>query len=456
MSRPSDAPPAAFEEAVSKTEDAFDIPAFINSRPIGAVQYGIVVLCALVMFLDGLDTQAISYMAPMIAKEWGLSRELLGPIFSSALAGLMLGYLLLSPMSDQFGHRRLILFSTVAFGLLTLLTLLATNVTELMILRFLTGIALGAAIPSAVALTTEYSPKRLRATFVLAIYCGFSLGFVAAGGLAASMIPLYGWRSMLWIGALTPLTLAVFVYVFLPESLDFLVRTNAKSQSIWAIVERLDRALPNQGPRQFVTEVQAKRSAVGSLFQSGRTLGTLVLWLVFGLNLAEFYALQSWLPTILAGHGFSPNAVALATSMTTIGGIVAAFAIGPAMDKLGPYRSLAVVYFAGVAFVALMGPAISAAPWVLMVAAFCAGFCISGGQKSVIALAAIFYPAPIRSTGVGWALGIGRLGGIGGPLLIGLLLSYQLGAASLFYAAALPMALAGISVSLLGVRYKTS
>ncbi len=441
---------------MSKTEDAFDVPAFINSRPIGAVQYGIVVLCALVMFLDGLDTQAISYMAPMIAKEWGLSRDVLGPIFSSALAGLMFGYLLLSPMSDQFGHRKLILFSTVAFGLLTLVTLLATNVTELMILRFLTGIALGAAIPSAVALTTEYMPRRLRATFVLAIYCGFSLGFVAAGGLAASMIPLYGWRSMLWIGALTPLTLAVFVYVFLPESLDFLVRTNAKAQSIWGIVQRLDRALPNQGPRHFVTEVEAQRSAVGSLFQSGRTLGTLVLWLVFGLNLAEFYALQSWLPTILAGHGFSPNAVALATSMTTIGGIVAAFAIGPAMDKLGPYRSLAVVYFAGVAFVALMGPAISAAPWVLMIAAFCAGFCISGGQKSVIALAAIFYPAPIRSTGIGWALGIGRLGGIGGPLLIGLLLSYQLGAASLFYAAAVPMLLAGILVALLGVRYKTS
>src|ERR1700726_1090137 len=442
--------------AVSKTEDAFDVPAFINSRPIGAVQYGIVVLCALVMFLDGLDTQAISYMAPMISKEWGLSREVLGPIFSSALAGLMFGYLLLSPTSDKFGHRRLILFSTVSFGLLTLATLLATNVTELMILRFLTGIALGAAIPSAVALTTEYMPKRLRATFVLAIYCGFSLGFVAAGGLAASMIPLYGWRSMLWIGALTPLTLAVFVYVYLPESLDFLVRTNAKSQSIWGIVRRLDPALPEQGPQHFVTEVEAKRSAVGSLFQSGRTLGTLVLWLVFGLNLAEFYRLQSWLPTVLAGHGFSPNAVALATSMTTVGGIVAAFAIGPAMDKLGPYRSLAVVYFAGVAFVALMGPAISAPPWVLMIAAFCAGFCISGGQKSVIALAAIFYPAPIRSTGVGWALGIGRLGGIGGPLLIGLLLAYELSAASLFYAAAVPMLLAGISVALLGVRYKAS
>ena len=227
---------------MSKTEDAFDVPAFINSRPIGAVQYGIVVLCGLVMFLDGLDTQAISYMAPMISKEWGLSREVLGPIFSSALTGLMFGYLVLSPLSDRFGHRRLILFSTVMFGLLTLVTLVATSVTELMVLRFLTGIALGAAIPSTVALTTEYMPERLRATFVLAIYCGFSLGFVAAGGLAASMIPLYGWRSMLWIGAATPLALAVFVYVFLPESLDFLVRTTAKPDGIWRIDPMQDAA----------------------------------------------------------------------------------------------------------------------------------------------------------------------------------------------------------------------
>jgi MFS transporter, AAHS family, 4-hydroxybenzoate transporter len=439
---------------LSTIQDAFDVPAFVNSRPIGAVQYGVVVLCALVMFLDGFDTQAISYMAPMISKEWGLSREVLGPIFSSALTGLMVGYLVLSPLSDRFGHRRLILFSTVTFGLLTLVTVVATSVTQLMVLRFLTGIALGTAIPSTVALTTEYMPKRLRATFVLAIYCGFSLGFVAAGGLAASLIPSFGWRSMLWAGAITPLTLAAFVYFFLPESLDFLVRTKARPQGIWQIIRKLDRGLSSEVPHRFTTELEAKRSAVGSLFQSGRTLGTLILWLVFGLNLAEFYALQSWLPTILTAQGFSPNAVALATSMTTIGGILAAFAIGPAMDKLGAYRSVAVVYLAGVVFVALMGPAISAPSWVLMIAAFCAGFCISGGQKSVIALAAIFYPAPIRSTGVGWALGIGRLGGIGGPLLIGVLLAYQLSASSLFYAAAVPMLLAGVLVVLLGIRYE--
>jgi MFS transporter, AAHS family, 4-hydroxybenzoate transporter len=192
----------------------------------------------------------------------------------------MVGYLVLSPLSDRFGHRRLIIISTVTFALLTLITVLATSVTELIGLRLMTGIALGATIPSAVALTTEYSPKRLRATFVLAIYCGFSLGFVAADGLAAWIIPLHGWRSLLWIGAIAPLTLAVFVIIFLPESLDFLVRTNAKPESIWRVVRSFDSALPNQGPRVFTSDVEEKRSAVGSLFQSDRTLGTLVIWLL--------------------------------------------------------------------------------------------------------------------------------------------------------------------------------
>lgn len=437
---------------MSIAKAAFDVPTFINSRRVGAVQWVVIVLCALVMFLDGFDTQAISYMAPLIAKEWGLPRELLGPIFSSALTGLMVGYLLLSPLSDRFGHRRLILISTIAFGLLTLVTVFVSSVTELMILRFITGVALGAAIPSTVALTTEYSPKRLRATFVLVIYCGFSLGFVAAGALAAWSIPLYGWRSLLWIGSFAPVLLAIFVFLFLPESLDFLVRTKADPRSIWRVVRRVDQNLPHDCPDRFTTEIEEKRSAVGSLFQSGRTFGTIVLWLVFGLNLAEFYALQSWLPTILTNLKYDLNTVALATSLTTIGGIVAAFAIGPAMDRLGPYASLAAVYFAGVVFVALLGVAISAPAWVLLVAAFCAGFSVSGGQKSVIALSAIFYPAPIRSTGVGWALGVGRLGGIGGPLLVGVLLGYHLQPASLFYAAAVPMLLAGVLVATLGAN----
>lgn len=430
-------------------------PDIINGGRISAFQYLIVLLCGLVMFIDGFDTQAISYMAPLIAKEWGLSRQLLGPIFSSALVGLMIGYLALSPLSDRFGHRRILIASTIVFALFTAVTIIATNVTELIALRFLTGMGLGAAIPSAVALTSEYTPKRLRASFVLAIYCGFSLGFVAAGIAAASLLPAFGWRSLLWVGAAAPLAISIALLLLLPESVDQLVRSGAAAGQIWTILCRVDSRLAGTpAPAGFTTDREQKFGALGSVFQAGRTAGTLLLWFVFVLNLAEFYALQSWLPTILTNRHYALPTVATATSLTTAGGIIAAFVVGPAMDRVGAYGSLACLYLAGVVFVALTGLTIDRPEWMLLTATFFAGFCVSGGQKSVIALAALFYPMSVRSTGVGWALGVGRIGGIGGPLLIGTLLGWNLALRSIFFAAAIPMLLAAVAVATMGLIYR--
>ncbi len=430
------------------------VPNIINEGRISAFQYLIVVLCGLVMFIDGFDTQAISYMAPLLAKEWGISRQMLGPIFSSALVGLMIGYLALSPLSDRFGHRRLLIASTIFFALFTGLTVAAANVDELMALRLLTGMGLGAAIPSAIALTSEYSPKRLRASFVLAIYCGFSLGFVVAGIAAAWLLPAFGWRSLLWVGAVVPLTFSILLFLLLPESLDRLVRTGADARQILSILCRIDpRLATTPAPASFTTDREERLSAVGSVFQAGRGAGTLLLWFVFVLNLAEFYALQSWLPTILTNEHYALTTVATATSLTTAGGIIAAFVVGPAMDRIGAYGSLACLYLAGVVFVALTGIALARPEGILLTATFFAGFCVSGGQKSVIALAALFYPAPVRSTGVGWALGVGRFGGIAGPLLIGLLLGWNFAPKSIFFAAAIPMLLAAASVALMGLIY---
>ncbi len=430
------------------------VPNIINEGRISAFQYLIVVLCGLVMFIDGFDTQAISYMAPLLAKEWGISRQMLGPIFSSALVGLMIGYLALSPLSDRFGHRRLLIASTIFFALFTGLTVATANVDELMALRLLTGMGLGAAIPSAVALTSEYSPKRLRASFVLAIYCGFSLGFVVAGIAAAWLLPAFGWRSGLWVGAVVPLSFSILLFLLLPESLDRLVRTGADARQILSILCRIDaRLATTPAPASFTTDREERLSAVGSVFQAGRGAGTLLLWFVFVLNLAEFYALQSWLPTILTNEHYALTTVATATSLTTAGGIIAAFVVGPAMDRIGAYGSLACLYLAGVVFVALTGIALARPEGILLTATFFAGFCVSGGQKSVIALAALFYPAPVRSTGVGWALGVGRFGGIAGPLLMGLLLGWNFAPKSIFFAAAIPMLLAAASVALMGLIY---
>lgn len=434
---------------MTTNSEAFDIPAVINAKPVGATQYLTVLLCGLVMFLDGFDTQSISYIAPLIAKDWGLSREMLGPIFSSALIGLMVGYLALSPLSDRFGHRRLVIASTAAFGLITLATALSTDVIQLVAFRFVTGVALGAAVPSAVALTGEYSPQRFRATFVLLIYCGFSLGFVVAGAVSAWALPLYGWHSLLLLGGVAPMLLAVLLRAYLPESVDFLVRNNVDGVHIWSILRRVDPRLSSEVPSAFKLQTEARRATIGALFSEGRIFATLILWLAFFINLAEFYALQSWLPTLLGGLGYPLPTVALATSLTTVGGIVIALVIGPAMDRLGPYLSLSVLYFVGTLFVALMGLALSQPEWVLLTAAFFTGVCVSGGQKSVIALAAVYYPSAIRSTGVGWALGIGRLGGIGGPLFAGWLLA-TLTPAELFYVASAPMMICGLLVAALG------
>lgn len=405
------------------------------------------------MFLDGLDTQTISYVAPVISKEMSIPTTLLGPVFSAALAGLMVGYLLLAPLSERLGHRPVLLSSTAAFGLLTIGTAFATNVTEIAALRFFTGIALGAAVPSTIAMTTEYTPRRYRASFVLLIYCGFSLGFVAAGALAAALIPSFGWRSLLWVSGTAPLVVAAAGYFLLPESLDFLVRTGKPADLAKGILARL-RIPEAQIPQELTVEEKQSGSSIGSLFKDRLAFGTVGLWLVFILNLGLFYALQSWLPTILTRSGFSLPVVATTTSLTTVGGIVVALIMGPAMDRIGAYVSLAALYFIGVISVALMGVAIGGSVLALYVIAFLAGVSVSGGQKSVIALSAVFYPAPIRSTGVGWALGIGRLGGIGGPILLGWLVNSGQSNSNIFYFCALLMLLCGLLILSLGRSYK--
>lgn len=427
-------------------EDSVSIAAFIDSRRVSPYQWMVIGLCALAMMADGFDTQAISYAVPMIAKEWSLTTAMLGPIFSSALVGLMIGYLVLPPLSDRFGPRRMIIVGTLFFATATLLTVYAQGITELMVLRFLAGIGLGGVAPSAVAMTSEFSPKRLRATLVLVIYCGFSLGFVVAGFLAAKLIPDYGWRSLFWVGGGAPLVLAVVLVVFLPESLEYLALHRAKPERIAMILWRIDRAAPLDARTAFMAAERETGNVVNQLFKQRRGIATCLLWLVFFINLAEFYALQSWLPTVLRDLNYSMDQVALTTSLTTIGGILIAFVVGPCMDRIGYYATVSVLYLAGAVIVVLAGAALTMPVAVVMGAAFLAGVCISGGQKSVIALAAVHYPPAVRSTGVGWALGMGRLGGIGGPLAVGWALSAGWTPSQVFYAAGVPLLIAAIAI----------
>jgi AAHS family 4-hydroxybenzoate transporter-like MFS transporter len=428
-----------------------DARTLLDRPGISGFQVTVALLSASVLFLDGFDTQAVSYAAPSIGQELHVPRALLGPVLSSGLAGLMAGYLLLSPLADRVGYKRIVVGSTAAFALLTLATVAAASLTQLIALRFLTGLGLGAAVPAAVALTGEYSPRRLRASFVLAIYCGFSLGFVAAGFAASELLGAYGWTSLFWAGAILPLLLCPVLAALLPESLDHLVRSGASTGRIAAVLRRIDPALPvgdlmSRGQAAApATMAPAKTGAVLGLLRDGRAAVTLLLWAVFTINLSAFYLLQSWLPTLLTGLHRPIGEVAAATSLSTVGGIAAAFVVGPAMDRLGACRSLAALYAAGAIGVALLGPALPAAMWKLSLASFFAGFCVSGGQKSAIALATLFYPSTMRAAGLGWALGIGRAGGIAGPVVAGLLLGAGWTPTWLFYGVAATLAAAALA-----------
>ena len=230
---------------------------------------------------------------------------------------------------------------------------------------------------------------------------------------------------------------------WLPESLAISLR---RGRSVDHVLRRLDRSLPEGVDVIRELNGAALRVPLARLFSRRWLAGTLLLWIAFGINLAEFYALQSWLPTLLGNVGYPPSAVVAATTLTTVGGIAAAVVIGPAMDRIGAAQTLSVLYVVGFLCVGFLGFALEMQLWVLLVVNFLAGCCVSGGQKSVSAYTTLFYPAEMRSTGIGWGLGVGRVGGILGPLAVGLAVTAGWSNRSLFMVMAVPMLIGAIIV----------
>jgi MFS transporter, AAHS family, 4-hydroxybenzoate transporter len=426
-----------------------DVVDFIDRQPVGRFQLKLLLICAAVLFLDGFDTQAIGYVAPALAKEWGLSKAALGPVFSAGLFGLMIGALLFGPLADRIGRKKIIVFSTLAFGIGTLATAFVSDVNSLLAIRFLTGLGLGGAMPNAIAMTSEFSPRWRRATMVMIMFCGFSVGAALGGFLAAALIPQFGWRSVFLVGGAAPLLLAPIVVLRLPESVRFLVLTGRAQPRVAELLGLISPATAFAPATQFVVhEPKLSGMPVLHLFRSGRTLATLLLWVVFFMSLLDIYFLSNWLPTVLADLGASVSEAAMIGSMLQVGGIVGTVALGRIVDRFS-FRALALVYFIGVFAVGAIGQLGHSAALVT-IAIFVAGFCIVGGQIAANALAAAFYPTSVRATGVGWALGIGRVGSIVGPLVGGALLSMKWSAGEVFMtaaAAALCAALAAFSLS---------
>lgn len=430
----------------------------IDARGVTKFSITVAVLCAVVLFADGFNTQIIGFIAPAITKEWAIDKAALGMVFSSGFAGLLAGLILLSPFPGRIGPTRVVLLCTAMFSVCTMLTLLADSVTSLMIYRFITGVGLGGAIPGAIALTGEYAPRKNRGTIMVLMNTGFAFGAVAGGSLASVMLVRYGWRPILFIGGVIPLVALLLLVRYLPESVSYLLGRPDKRKKVEAILRRIDPsqgALPDDTVVTYGKAMPAKYAST-DIFRDKRFWGTLAMWGVFFVTLLETFCLQSWLPTVLIDQGFGVSAATATGTLFSASGIAAVLIVGPFIDRFGPYRVMGFLFVVGTGFIAALGPIMKQSVELIFAVIVLAGFCVGSTQKAAASLPVYFYPTDLCAAGAGWSYGVGRLGAIVGPYLIGLALHSGLSISTLFYISALPMLFGAFCVLNLGRQSRKS
>lgn len=406
---------------------------WIDARPIGPRQWGIVALCGAVALLDGLDLQAIGLAAPAMGSALGIAPKDFGPVFSAALAGLAIGAFALGPVADRLGRKGVLVAATLLFGLATLATARAGGVGDLLATRFLAGLGLGGAMPSFISLASEYIPRPKRAAAVGLLWAGFPLGGVMGGLLGSRIIPAYGWPSIFLVGGALPVAVAVVLLAALPESASFMVARRYPAARVARTLRRVFPDFPGDGAPRFTVDrgAAAPRAAARDLFAGGRGFGTLLLWVSFFFAFLSLVTNSSWSPILLKGLGVPPETTAVALAGYNFGSLFGSAAAGALVARFGPARVLPLALALGAASYAAVG---WSAPSVAGITAAEALFGLTMGCASsgLIALSAVFYPVAVRSTGVGWATAVGRVGSFAGPLAVGLLVGAHWSVAAVF------------------------
>lgn len=424
----------------------------IDGRRIGGFEIRTFLLCVGVLFADGFDVQGITYVAPAISQEWGLARGAFGHTFSAGLLGVLLGAIFIAPLADRIGRRRIVIGACVAFGLCTLSTLLAGSLTTLLPIRLVTGLGLGAAIPNAIALASEYAPKRWRATTVMFVASGLSVGSVVAGIAASRLIPTVGWHAIFVIGGVLPLVLAALLGRWLPESLRFLAALPKRQADARGLLEKLTGKAIAADARLVAGDAEAGRATVVDLFKEQRARVTVLLWIAFFMSLLNVYLTVNWLPTSLNASGFSVPDAALLTSIYHSGGVAGIYVLGLLMDRVGAKPMLVFAFLlaaAGFYTFATMPNLSRGAMTAVLIAT---GFGVVGAQGGINTITSMIYPVAMRSTGLGWALGVGRVGSIVGPTIGGYVLASAADPRSAYLVCIIPAIVGAVCAALLRWR----
>lgn len=428
------------------TAHTLDVRAHINGRKMSGYQWLLLFLCFLIITTDGIDVAIMGFLAPAITKEWGISKAAFGVVMSAAPVGLAIGALMIGPLSDRYGRKRLLMVAVGWFGLFSVLAAQANDVVSLSALRFLTGLGLGAAMPNTTTLLSEYVPEARRSTLLAIMFTGFNLGSALVGFGAAALLPQYGWRMVLVVGGAIPLV-CLPLYIFLvPESVRFMVVNKYPAARIAATLKRVVGGdVPADAAFTISEQKVEGKAKVGALLAPGFRGITLSLWATYFMGLLVIYLLSGWLPTLIKEAGLPIERAANITAMFQLGGTVGALFVGWLMDRWTPNKVIAATYVAGAAFIlAVASSGVQSATFGILV--LLAGFCMSGAQTGLNAFAPQCYPTAVRATGVSWMQGIGRFGSIFGSAAGGILLSLGWGFAAVIAILAIPATLAALSI----------
>jgi AAHS family 4-hydroxybenzoate transporter-like MFS transporter len=418
----------------------------LENQRIGGLQLRVAALCTLVQICDGYDINSVAWAVPSLIRAWHLPPSMFTMAFLWSSVGILVGALSAGPIGDRFGRRPLLLASLTIFGFASLLSAAAGSLGMLSLWRFFTGLGIGGGFSGAAALTGDYAPHRLRATMIMATFTGAPIGGFVGGQIVALLLAHFDWPVIFILGGLFPLVLVPALALWLPESPRFLVARENLSLRHAALLQRLGIAPMQSGPVDL-----ARGNPVKMLFSQGYALQTILLWIIYFCSLLNLFLFAYWMPTVLNLIGMSPPEAVFASSLRDLGAIFAVLYLGLAIDRIGPERTLALHYAAGAVFIGVI--ALVALPYaMLLLMSFLAGATIIGSQTGANGTCGKLYPARMRTSGLGWALGIGRLGGIAAPVLGGYLLALGLAPTHIFLSACFFALIAAVATALLALR----
>jgi AAHS family 4-hydroxybenzoate transporter-like MFS transporter len=442
------------QSAVSDTGSALDINAIIEEQTkMGGFVWNLLTWTFLVMLLDGFDFTGLSFVIPHLARQWKVSPGRFGPAIAAGVFGMMVGSFFFGWLGDRIGRKKTIILGCWIFGAFTLASIWAPSILGLGILRFIAGFGLYAAVPNSIVLVNEYAPKRLKVTWTIAMFTGFSVGGIVAGLVAAFAIDVFSWRIIFFLGGILPLLMTLGLIFALPESIRFLALKEQRRGALTKILSKMRPDIAVTAATRFVIqqEQQCENFTPKLLFTGVLLYMTPVIWLFYLFNSTAVYFLQNWMPVLIHNAGLTLSRASLTAALFQVGGTTGGLITGWLIDRLGMWV-IGVVPTCACIVTAFLG--YSMPEMILMCAAFLAGIFVIGTQNAVTVVPPLVYPTSYRAKAVGAMIAIGKIGSISGPIIGGVLLQKHLPLRSLFYVAAIPLLLGAIFAFTFAALYR--